>query len=46
MAVASGRADDPAGETKAVVAVAVQVVETRADEARADATNRARSPRR
>ena len=46
MAVANDKAGDPAGETKAVVAVALPAVETKAVEVKADATSRVLSPRR
>lgn len=46
MAVASDKAGDPAGETKAVVAVALPAVEIKAVEVKADAISHVRSPRR
>ena len=44
--MASGKAGDPAVETKAVVAVALPAVEIKAVEVKADAISRARNPRR
>lgn len=44
--MASGKAGDPAAETKAVVAVALPAAETKVGEVKADATSRVRSPRR
>ena len=44
--MASGKAGDPAVETKAVVAVALPAVETKAVEVKADAISRVLSPRR
>ena len=46
MAVASDKAGDPAGETRAGVAVALPVGETKAVEVKADASSHGRSPRR
>ena len=46
MAVANGKAGAPAVETNAVVAVALQAVETKVAEVKADATSRVRNPRR
>jgi len=46
VAVASDKAGDPAGETRAVVAVALPVGETKAVEVKADAISRVPSPRR
>ena len=44
--MASDKAGAPAGETRAVVAVALPAVETKVAEVKADATSRVRSPRR
>ena len=44
--MANDKAGDPAGETKAVVAVALPAGETKAVEVKADAINHVRSPRR
>ena len=44
--MANDKAGDPAGETKAVVAVALPVGETKVVEVKADAISRVRSPRR
>ena len=44
--MANGKAGDPAVETKAVVAVALQAAETKVAEVKADAPSRVRSPRR
>ena len=44
--MANGKVGDPAVETKAVVAVALRVVETKVGEVKADAISRARNPRR
>ena len=46
MAVANGKAGDPAVETKAVVAVALPAVEPKVAAVKAAATSRVRRPRR